>query len=291
MGKMIITAALTGSQITKKHTPYIPVTPEEVAEEALKAYNEGAAIVHLHARNPNPGKDDVTVLGEMIKMIKDKCPIITQVGTGNRDRWGEIRTDEERLKLLEIRPKPDMETINAGTFTFQVYGGKVAPAGSRGRSWNFLNPPEIIEGFVKGMKERSIAIEFEVYDTGQLGNIQRLLEQGILERDEIIHINFVLGVGGGMEASPKSLMFMVDHLPANASWSVMGIGVNEFQMVTLGMILGGNIRVGLEDNIYISKGVLAKSNGELVGKAVRIARELGQEIATVGEARQMLGIK
>lgn len=287
---MVITAALTGSQITKKQTPYIPVTPEEIAEEALKAYNEGAAIVHLHARDPNPKKDDVTVLGEMIQMIKERCPIITQVGTGNRDRWGEIRTDEERLKLLEIKPKPDMETINAGTFTFQVYGGKVAPAGSRGRSWNFHNPPELIEGFVKGMKGRSIAIEFEVYDTGQLGNIQRLLEQGILEKDEIIHINFVLGVGGGMEASPKSLMFMVDHLPPNASWCVMGIGANEYPMVTLGMILGGNIRVGLEDNIYISKGVLAKSNGELVAKAVRLAREIGRDVATVEEARQILGI-
>lgn len=140
MEKMVITAALTGSQITRKQTPYIPLTPEEVAEEAFSAYNEGAAIVHLHARDPNPEKDDVVVLGEMIRMINDKCPIITQVGTGNRDRRGEIRTNEERLKLLEIRPRPDMETINAGTFTFQVYGGRAAPAGSSGGLGIFLIP-------------------------------------------------------------------------------------------------------------------------------------------------------
>lgn len=290
MKKLIITAALTGSVTTKEQTKYLPVTPQEVAEEALRAYNEGASIVHLHARDPDPSKDDVTVLGEMIELIRSKCPVITQVGTGARDRWGEIRTSEQRLKLLDIKPKPDMETINAGTFTFQVLGGKVPPAGSKGRSWDFLNPPELIEAFATGMKERGIAIEFEAYDVGHLINIRRLREKGIFREDEELHINLVLGVGGGISATPKSLMAMLDHLPPNSSWSVTGIGVHEFPMATMGIILGGNIRVGLEDNIYISKGVLAKSNGELVAKAVRIARELGREIASVEEARQMLGI-
>jgi 3-keto-5-aminohexanoate cleavage enzyme len=291
MKKMIITAALTGSVTTKEQSKYLPVTPEAVAEEALRAYNEGASIVHLHARDPNPAKDDVEVLGDMIQRINDKCPVITQVGTGARDRKGEIRIGEERLRLLDIKPKPHMETINAGTFTFQVFGGKTPPAGSKGRSWDFSNAPELIEAFAVGMKKRSIAIEFEAYDIGHLLNIGRLVDRGILKKDEEIHINLVTGIGGGIDASPKSLMHMLEHLPPNTSWGAMGIGQHEFPMITLAMILGGNVRVGLEDNLYVSRGVLAKSNGELVAKAVRIAKELGREVATLEETKQMLGIK
>jgi 3-keto-5-aminohexanoate cleavage enzyme len=291
MNKMIITAALTGSQITRKLTPYIPVTPEEIAEEAVRAYNEGASVVHLHARDPDPSRDDVEVLGEIVERIRNRCPVITQVGSGNRDRFGEIRAHEERLRLLDIQPKPDMETINAGTFTFQVFGGKEAPAGSHGRTFDFLNPPELIEAFARGMKERGIAIEFEAYDIGHLLNIERLIGNGgVFAAGEEIHVNLVMGIGGGIDATPKSLMAMLDHLPSNTSWSVMGIGQRQFPMVTMGMILGGNIRVGLEDNIYLSRGVLARGNGELVAKAVRIARELGREVATVEEARGRLGI-
>ena len=287
--KMMITAALTGSITTDELNPYLPMTPEAVADEAVRAYNEGASVVHLHARNPNPAKDDVTVLGEMVGLIKEKCPkVITQIGTGAKDRLGEIRTGEQRLKLLDVNPKPDMETINAGTFTFQVYGGKKPPAGSKGRYWDFSNPPDLLEAFYKGIKERSMIVEFEAYDIGHVLNIQRMVDNGIIGKDEEIHLNLVMGISGGISATPESMITMLRYLPANTSWCVMGIGSRQFPMVTMGMVLGGNIRVGMEDNIYVSRGVLAKSNGELVAKAARIAKELGIEIATAEEAREMI---
>lgn len=287
MEKLIITAAVTGSVTTKEQSQYLPVTPEEVAEETFRAYNAGASVVHLHARHPNPKVTDVEALGETIKLIKQKCNIITQVGTGARDRFGEIREAGPRLALLDIKPKPEMETINAGTFTFQVLG-RSTPAGSKGKSWNFHNPPELLEAFARGMKERKMGIEFEVYDTGQMGNVMRLVEKGILDKKEKLHIDFVMGVGGAIPPTVKSLIFLMDMLPPNCSWNVLGIGIYEFPMVTMGMIMGGNVRVGLEDNIFISKGVLAKNNAELIEKAVRIAKELGREIATPDEARKIL---
>lgn len=287
MEKLVITVAVTGSVTTKEQSQYLPVTPEDVAEEAYRSYNAGASIVHLHARHPNPNVTDVEALGETIQRIKAKCNIITQVGTGARDRFGEIRDSPPRLALLDIRPRPDMETINAGTFTFQVLG-RSTPAGSHGKSWNFLNPPELIEAFARGMKERKMGIEFEIYDTGHIGNVMHLVDNGILDKDEKLHFDFVMGIGGAIPPSPKSLLFLVDMLPPNCSWNVLGAGIHEFPMVTMGIIMGGNIRVGLEDNIYISKGVLAKSNAELVEKAVRIAKELGRDVATSDEARKIL---
>jgi 3-keto-5-aminohexanoate cleavage enzyme len=287
MEKLVITVAVTGSVTTKEQSQYLPVTPEDVAEEAYRSYNAGASLVHLHARHPNPKVTDVEALGETIQRIKAKCNMITQVGTGARDRFGEIRDSPPRLALLDIRPKPDMETINAGTFTFQVLG-RSTPAGSHGKSWNFLNPPELIEAFARGMKERKMGIEFEIYDTGHIGNVMQLVERGVLDKNEKLHFDFVMGIGGAISPVPKSLLFLVDMLPGNCTWNVLGVGIHEFPMVTMGMIMGGNIRVGLEDNIYLSKGVLAKSNAELVEKAVRIAKDLGREIATADEARKIL---
>jgi uncharacterized protein (DUF849 family) len=148
-------------------------------------------------------------------------------------------------------------------------------------------PQDAIEVNVLGTFNQ-MGIEFEVYDTAQIGNIMRLVEQGILDEREKLHFDFVMGIGGAIPPSPKSLLFLVEMLPPNCSWNVLGVGVHEFPMVTMGMIMGGNIRVGLEDNIFISKGVLAKSNAELVEKAVRIANELGREVATPEEARKIL---
>ena len=288
--KVIITCAVTGSIHTPTMSPHLPITPREIADAAVGAAEAGAAIVHLHARHPDNSKTDVEAIGEAIEIIHDKCPIITEVGTGCRDRFGKIRNSEERLALLDITPKPDRETINAGTFTFQVFGGKTPPKGETGRAWTFNNPPELMNAFATGMKERGIDMEFEAYDVGHIHNIRRMVDWGVLDKDEIIHINFVTGIGGGIDPSAKAVVFMVDNLPPNSSWAVMSIGSHQYPIITLGLIMGGNIRVGMEDNIYLSRGVLAKSNGELVAKAVRIAGEVGREIATVEEAREMLSI-
>lgn len=288
---MIVTAAVTGSVTTPEQSKYLPVTPKDIADEAVRSYNEGATVVHLHARHPDPAVDDYAALEETIQLIRDRCPIITEVGTGARARDGRLRSDEERLKLMDLNPAPDRETINAGTFTFQVYGGKTAPYGKHGRTWDFSNPPELIVNFTKGMKERGLGIEYEAYDIGHILNIKRLMDWDVLDKDETVHINLVIGIGGCIDPDPRSVIFMVDKLPPHWDWCVMSIGRHSYPVVTLGMILGGHIRVGMEDNLYLERGVLAKSNGELVAKAVRIAKELGREVATIDEAREMMGVK
>lgn len=291
MEKLIITAAVTGSITTKEQSKYLPMTPEQIADEACRVYDAGATVIHLHARHPDPSRSDVDVLGETIQLIKDRCPIITEVGTGIRERFGRIREDAERLELLDISPSPDRETLNAGTFSFQVLGGKTPPDGKSGRVWTFHNPPELIANFIRGMKKRDIGIEFEAYDIGHLLNIQQMVEWGELDRDERLHINLVTGIGGGIDTSVKSIVFMVDKLPPNSSWCVMGVSRAQYPVCAMGIVMGGHIRVGMEDNIYVSRGVLAKSNAELVDKAVRIANDLGREIANVDEAREMLDLK
>jgi 3-keto-5-aminohexanoate cleavage enzyme len=290
MEKVVITAAVAGSQTTKEQTPFLPLTPEEIAEEAYRCFNAGASMVHIHPRDPRKEVSDVEVLGEAVRLIREKCNIIIQAGTGGRDRFGKHREDGDRLKLLEINPKPDMISVNTGSFFFHSLTRK-RPSGAPEGYFLHINPPALVESFVKGAKERGIGFEFEIYDSGGFFEVERLFEKGILEKGEKLNCNFVMGVGGGIPAKPKSLFFLMENLPLHSHWSVMGIGRNEYPMITLGMVLGsGGARVGLEDNIYLSKGVLAKGNADLVEKAVRLANDLGREIASVAEARKMLGL-
>lgn len=290
MEKLVITAAVAGSQTTKEQTPFLPLTPEEIAEEVQRCFNAGASMVHIHPRDPRKEVSDVKVLGETVRLIREKCNIIIQAGTGGRDRFGKHREDGDRLKLLEINPKPDMISVNTGSFFFHSLTRKRPPGAPEGYFLH-INPPLLVESFVKGAKERGIGFEFEIYDSGGFFEVERLFEKGILEKGEKLNFNFVMGVGGGIPAKPKSLFFLMENLPLNSHWSVMGIGRNEYPMITLGMILGSEgARVGLEDNIYLSKGALAKGNADLVEKAVRLAEDLGREIASVTEAREMLSL-
>lgn len=285
MDKLVITCALAGAVTSRSQTPYVPETPEEMAEEAYRAFNAGAHIVHLHAKDAKgQDRDRVDVLNETVERIKDKCDVITQVGTGNTDHTGYRQTPEERLKLLDMNPKPDMETINAGSFSLYARSKKASEAYS---PQLFANPPELLEAYARGMKERQIGIEFEIYDLSHIANVLVLVDMGILKKEEL-NLDFVLGMGGGIFATPKCLMYLVEQAPPEAHWSCLGISKMQYPLVTMGMILGGGVRVGMEDNIYVSRGVLAKSNGEVVEKVVRIANELGREIATVDEARKIL---
>jgi len=290
MEKLVITAAVAGSQTTKEQTPFLPLTPEEIAEETYRCFNAGASMVHIHPRDPRKELSDVEVMGEAVRLIREKCNIIIQAGTGGRDRFGKHRENGDRLKLLEINPKPDMISVNTGSFFFHSLTYKRPPGAPEGYFLH-INPPTLVESFVKEAKERRIGYEFEVYDSGGFFEVDRLFEKGILEKGEKLNFNFVMGVGGGIPANPKSLIFLMENLPPHSHWSVMGIGRHEYPMITLGMILGaGGARVGLEDNIYLSKGVLAKGNADLVEKAVRLANDLGREIASVSEAREILGL-
>lgn len=271
MEKLIITVAVCGAEVTRNDTPYIPITPEEIAQQTYEAYLAGASIVHLHVRdeNGNPTQNP-GIFKKTVRLIREKCPdMIVQVSTGGAV-W---MTPEERLQSLEA--DPDMATLTTGTVNF---GNDV-----------FFNSMPMIEKFASAMKEKGIMPEFECFDVGHINNALTLVKKGLVQGH--LHFDFVMGVPGGIAANARNLVTMVDSLPTGATWSVAGIGRHEFAMAVMAIVMGGHVRVGLEDNIYIEKGVLARSNAELVEKVVRLAKELGRPIATAKEARQILHLE
>ena len=270
MEKLIITAALTGAEVTKDIQPSLPVSPDEIAEAAYQCYLAGASIVHVHARdeegNPTQSYD---VYKEIKEKIEAKCPVIVQPSTGGAT-W---HTPEERLQPVEL--KPEMATLSAGTCNF---GNEV-----------FMNTGEYMVKFATRMKELGVKPEIEVFERGMIENAKRLIKQGLVASPA--HFDFVLGVPGACPGTPEDLMHMIRCLPNDATWTVAGIGRSETPLATMAIILGGHVRVGFEDNVYYSKGVLADSNAQLVERVVRISKELGREVATPDEARQILNLK
>jgi 3-keto-5-aminohexanoate cleavage enzyme len=290
MEKLIITAAVTGAFLSKDQHSALPTTPEEIRDEVKRCYDAGASIAHIHARHPDRKLNDYEVLGSTLETVHEACPIITQLGTGVRDRFGEIRTEEERLQFFNISPLPDMMTINAGTFHFRIISKKGA-MGSQGRSYIYSNSPKLIADFAKGFYERGIGIEFECFDAGQVENVKLLKDTGVLPSDYHFNFDFVMGVGGGMPATPKALMYLVDSIPEGSHWCAMAISRHQAPITTMATVLGGSVRVGFEDNVYLYRGVLADTNAQFVERAVKIAREIGREVATVEEARETLKLK
>lgn len=274
--KVIITVAPTGSVTTKAETPYLPITPEEVIEETVRSYNAGASVVHLHARDPDTGQPTSSV--EIFRMyldgIRQRCPIITQITTGGGAATLGLGYDERFRPVEELRP--DSASLNAGSMNF---GRKVFP-----------NPPEVMERYAKRMVELGVMPEFEIYDLSMIQNVDVWIRRpGIVPPP--YQNSFVMGVLGGIPPTFKNLLALVESLPQGDTWQVIGIGRHQFTLGVAGILLGGNIRVGFEDNIYLAKGVLARSNAELVEKAVRIIRELGFEVASVEEARGILPLR
>ncbi len=271
MDKLIITAAICGAEVTKEHNPSVPYTVEEIGREAEAAYKAGASIIHLHVRN-----DDGTPTQDRerfrlcIEEIKKRCPdVILQPSTG-----GAVGMSvEERLQPVELLP--EMATLDCGTCNF---GGDDI----------FVNTENMIKAFGEKMISLGIKPEVEVFDKGMIDMAIRLQKKGYIKLP--MHFNFVMGVNGGISAEARDFTFMKDSIPYGSTFTVSGIGRNEFPMAVLAIISGGHVRVGFEDNVYTSKGVIAKSNGELVEKVVRLAKELGREIATPAEAREILGI-
>lgn len=270
MEKLIITAAICGAEVTKEHNPNVPYTVEEIGREAESAYKAGASIIHLHVREddgtPTQSKERFK---ECMDEVRRRCPdVIIQPSTGGAVGM----TDEERLQPTELFP--EMATLDCGTLNF---GGDEI----------FVNTENTIKNFGKIMIERDIKPEIEVFDKGMIDYAIKFQKQGFIKTP--MHFDFVLGVQ--MSATARDLAFMVDSIPQGSTWTAAGIGRNQFPIAAMTIAMGGNVRVGFEDNTYISKGVLAKSNGEMVEKVVRIANELGREIATPAEAREILGLK
>ncbi|MGX8796400.1 3-keto-5-aminohexanoate cleavage enzyme [Fusibacter sp. JL298sf-3] len=270
MEKLIITAALTGAEVTRAQQPSLPLTPDEIAEAAHACYEAGVSIVHVHARDE---KGEPTQDKEVYRQIKEaveaKCNVIFQPSTGGAT-W---HTPEERLQPVEL--KPEMATLSAGTCNF---GDDV-----------FMNTQEYMIQFATRMKELGVKPEIEVFERGMIENAKKLVKMGLVA--EPVHYDFVLGVPGACPGTPEDLMYMVQQLPAGSTWTVAGIGRAELPLAAMAIVLGGHVRVGFEDNIYYSKGRLAASNAELVERVVRLAKELGREVATPDEAREILKLK
>jgi len=273
MEKLIITAAISGAEVTKKQNPNIPYTVREIGIEAEKAFLAGASIIHLHVREDDgTPTQDIKRFQACVDEIKNRCPdVIVQPSTG-----GAIgMSNEERLQPIFIDPPPEVATLDCGTMNF---GGDEI----------FVNTENTIIQFAQEMNSRGIKPELECFDKGMIDMALRLNNKGYIK--DPMHFNFVLGVTGGIAAKPRDLVFMINSIPKNSTFTVCAIGRHEFPMVTLSIVMGGHARVGFEDNIYLSKGVLAKSNSELVEKIVRISKEIGRDIATPYEARKILGL-
>lgn len=271
MEKLIITAAICGAEVTKEHNPAVPYTVEEIAREAELAHKAGASIIHLHVREddgtPTQSKDRFEAC---INAIKEICPdVIVQPSTGGAVGM----SNEERLQPTQL--KPEMATLDCGTCNF---GGDEI----------FVNTENTIKEFGEKMIELGIKPEVEVFDKGMVDMALRLKRKGYIKSP--MHFNFVMGVNGGISATPRDLVFMAGSIPAESTFTVSGVGRSQFQMAAMAIILGGHVRVGFEDNVFMSKGVPAKSNGEMVERVVRLAKELGREVATPAEAREILGL-
>jgi uncharacterized protein (DUF849 family) len=303
MKKLIITAALTGSMTLPTQTPHLPITPEQIAEEAYKSWEAGAAAVHVHARNPKDGSPtkELEVFREIVTQIKKKCDAIVCITTGGR-----LMTAEERIAVVPTF-KPELASLDMGTMNFNL-----APLLARIKEFKydwernllqntssipFKNTFEALEVFCKSMKENNTKPECEVFDVGQIYNLSFMVRQNPSNCQDPLWIQFVTGVLGGIGRSVEDVVVLkstCDRLFGRDKyeWSVIGAGYPwQFQAASIAMTMGGHVRVGMEDNIFVKRKQLAKSNAELVAKTVRLADELGREIASSDEARKMLNLK
>ena len=297
--KAIITAALTGAIHTPTMSPYLPITPEQLIDEILAVHEAGGAVAHLHVRDPKDGcpNADQDIFREIATEVKKHCDIILCTTTGGR--LGE--SVEKRVQVVSTL-KPELASLNAGSLNFALFH-----VADKYKDWKYEWEKQYLEGtedlifpntfktmrqFLSIFKEMETKPEFEIYDVGMINNLAFLIEAGYVQRP--VYLQFVLGVLGGIPPAPENLMFMLETARkaiGDFEFSACVAGKAQFPLCTQSLIMGGNARVGLEDNLYLEKGVLAKSNAEQVAKIIRIARELGIEPATPQEARGILRLK
>jgi len=276
-GKVIITASLNGALVTKDMNPSVPEQPDEIAQAARECYDAGAAIVHIHARDEQ-GKPCGTRerFAEILAAVRGECSeVIVQFSTGG----GSNLTIEERVSCLDA--DPEMASLNMGTLMRQTGANAGQP---------FSNLTKDIEAWAAKMKDMAIKPEMECYSQSMYRDVRNLIKKGLIEPP--YYVNFVLGMmyQGAIEATPETLMSMYQFLPEDCFFNTTATGAAQLPLTTMGMVMGGGARVGLEDNIYFRRGELVKSNAQLVERTVRTARELNLEAATPGEARAILGV-
>ena len=273
MEKVIITAAITGSRMQRDVTPYIPITPEEIAQSAIESWEAGAAIVHIHVRDPETGmgSPDVNLYKRVVDPIRSKTDLILCLTTSGVP--GLNLPTEERLACLTL--KPELASFDAGSINL---GGKP-----------FINSVEFLDEAARQMREYGVKPEIEAFDLGMIITALRMRKEGKL--DAPLHFQFVLGTPAGAPATPKAFLHFYEHIPENATWSCIGIGAPQINMAMMALIMGGHVRVGMEDAVYLEKGVFAKTNAEIVERYVPLCRAYGRKIAKPEEARKILGLK
>jgi len=277
----VICAALTGVLANRAQCPSIPYTPDEIADEARRAYEAGASIAHIHAR-----EDDGSPCfrperyQEILSAVRARCPIIINFSTGAVGL-----PKEERVAHIPVT-RPEIAALNMGSMNYAIYS-------ARRKQFLFdmvfANPFEEIRYFVQVMQQAGVKPELECFDRGHIANVAPLLDQGLLAAP--LQFNLIMGVLGGIPATVPDLVHQAQSLPPGSFWQVTGISLDQWPMVGAALAMGGHVRVGLEDNFYLSSDRMAASNAELVSKAVRMGRDVGREPASVDETRRLLGLR
>lgn len=301
MEKLIITAAITGAATVPSLTPYLPVTPKQIADSAIEAAKAGAAIVHIHARRPEDGfpSSDPEHFREILTRIKEKTDVVICITTGG----SVLMTVEERAATVPLF-KPEMCSFNMGSINFALHTSVKAIKEFKypwekqylemSKDFIFKNTFKDFEYLCNVTRDNKTKPELEIYDVGHLYNLDHLVTEKMMTPP--LHMQFVMGVLGAIRGTPEDLTYLVTKAKVlfgkeNFTWSVIGVGAAEINLSTMAIHMGGHVRVGLEDNIFIKRGVLAKSNAELVEKVVKLADLLHRDVATPADARRILKLK
>jgi 3-keto-5-aminohexanoate cleavage enzyme len=278
---VVISAALTGVLATRDQCPAIPYTPQEIAEEAKRAADAGAAIVHIHARTPEGGPEwRVETFAEILSEVRSRSDVIVNFSTGAIG----VPVEQRIAHIREL--KPEIGALNMGSMNYAIYSEKKKVFY---HDHVFANPFRDIQFFLVAMNEAGVRPELECFDAGHIGNSAPLIDMGVLRPP--YQFSLIMGVLGGIPGTTRHLSNQVESLPDGSHWQVIGIGLNQWALAAAAITMGGNVRVGLEDNFYVEEGRMAKSNGELVEKAARLARDLGRPVASIDEARTILCLK
>jgi uncharacterized protein (DUF849 family) len=276
----VVTCALDGVLAGRAQCPYIPYTPVEIAEEARRAYEAGAAVVHIHGRNDDGSPTfSPAVFARIKEEVRRRCPILLNFSTGT------ILDDVSEQATYIRESRPEIAALNMGTMNYSKYSAK-----RRAFDFDMVFPntyAKIIK-LLSAMNEARVKPELECFDTGHTQGVAPLLDMGVLQPP--LQFSFIVGVLGGIPAHVESLQLQTRIMPPGSEWEVIGISHGQWRMLAAALVLGGNIRCGLEDHLYLPNGEMAKSNGELVEVAVRLTRDVGRRPATVEEARQILGV-
>ena len=273
MNKTIITVAVCGSVPTKEMNPAVPYTPKEIADSAIDSYKAGATIAHIHVRDPETGvpTSDISLFSEVVDRIRDSCDMIINLTTSGINLKGE-NVIEQRLEPVKLLP--EICSFDIGSMNFQHRP--------------FINSPEWGRLAAKRMREYGIKPEIEVFDMGHIRQAKHWLKDGLI--DDPPYFQLCMGAGWGIEATPENLLVMKNALPPGVIWSVLGVGRMQLPMITMAMLSGGHVRVGFEDNIYLRRGELLKSNAQIVEVAANIIQQLQGEVANTNETREILGL-